>query len=636
MIKSVSIIESCQPLASSCIAFIAMLCVACAGCQLGPGTSSPSLYSQQSKLTPEEAGVWGDVEQIAGASSEPAFADTRSGAIAQLTSTDATIRGQSGDGWQTSGTSYPQQPTNRYSPQSSPPQSLPTPPATSGTPNPPQQNNTPNTTNNPSYYGNTVLQSSNDSVGSSPSVGAPVPRTSYQSPYGGYPQAGYPQTGGTLPAPAYGGGQAYGGTQPLPYSQPSDPYSPSDYGSTIAPGAYGANDLSGNSAIAPGVFPSADPMAGIGSPIIGAPGGYQPNTRIAPIDVYVQEARTGRITFGGSVNSDLGVAGQIVIDERNFDIRRFPRSWSELGSGRAFRGAGQNFRMELMPGNLVERYTVSWSERNLFGYLPYSLSVGGFYYTRQFRDWTEQRIGGRVALGYEVTKDLSVSSELRLEDVTIFDPRLAGISDLDSALGSNDMYTARFRVAHDTRDSPFMSTEGALLELVYDQVFGEYDYPRGQINYSRYFLMKERADGTGRHTLASTFRLGFSGSQTPIFENYFAGGYSTLRGFSFRGASPKDGDVQVGGEFMFLGSLEYLFPLTADEMLRGVAFVDYGTIERDIEINQENFRVAPGVGLRVSVPALGPAPLAFDFAFPVSYADSDDRQIFSFFMGFTR
>lgn len=418
------------------------------------------------------------------------------------------------------------------------------------------------------------------------------------------------------------------------YGAPGTYQIPGEYGSTIAPGA--TQPFYGNdSTIAPGVFPG-DPN-GLVVPDIAAPGvGFTPRQRIAPIDVWVQEARTGRVILGGSVNSDLGVAGQLIIDERNFDIRQVPRSWDDLMSGRAFRGGGQNFRAELMPGNRVERYTVSWTERNLFGYLPYSLSVGGFMYTRQYRDWTEQRLGGRVALGYEITKDLSISSELRLEDVKLFDPRLLGVSELDDALGSNDLYTARLRLAHDTRDSPFMSTEGALLELVFDQVFGEHDYSRGNVNYSRYFLMRERPDGSGRHTLASTWKFGVTGSQTPVFENYFAGGYSTLRGFSFRGASPVVGDVQVGGELMFLGSLEYLFPLTADEMLRGVAFVDYGTVERDLEINSENFRVAPGLGLRVSVPALGPAPLAFDFAYPINHADTDDRQIFSFFMGFTR
>lgn len=430
----------------------------------------------------------------------------------------------------------------------------------------------------------------------------------------------------TSPTTQYGYGAA-GANDSGPFTG-----SPSDYGSTLVPGASGIPQ-SDAQAIAPGVIPYVDPDVGITAP---AEAGFRARERVAPVDVYVQEARTGRIILGGSVNSDLGVAGQLIIDERNFNIRRWPRSIEDIRSGRAWRGAGQNFRMELMPGNRVERYTVSWTERNLLGYLPYSLSVGGFYYTRQFRDWTEQRLGGRVALGYEVTKDLSVSSELRMEDVKLFDPRINGVADLDSALGSNDIYTARFRVARDTRDSPFMSTRGSLLELTFDQVFGEYDFSRGRVNYSRYFMMRERPDGTGRHVLASTWRLGFTGAQTPIFENFYAGGYSTLRGFSFRGAGPVVGDVQVGGEFMALGSLEYVFPLTADDMLRGVAFVDYGTVEENIELNSENFRVAPGLGLRVTVPALGPAPLAFDFAYPLNHADTDDRQVFSFFMGFTR
>jgi outer membrane protein insertion porin family len=130
--------------------------------------------------------------------------------------------------------------------------------------------------------------------------------------------------------------------------------------------------------------------------------------------------------------------------------------------------------------------------------------------------------------------------------------------------------------------------------------------------------------------------LGFSGAQTPIYENFFAGGYTTLRGFRFRGAGPVEQDVQVGGQFMFLGTLEYMFPLSADDMIRMVAFVDYGTVEQDIEVNWEDFRIAPGLGFRVAVPAMGPAPLAFDFAVPVQYAEEDQRQTFSFSVGITR
>lgn len=619
---------------------LVLLVVACCGLQVGcqagnpfaPRQSQPistnyggpTFMKPQTQLTASQGGAASATKQTP----YPALTAATSTATPLQTASlgqTATVRGQSPQGWPNQAFTPPpttppvnQDPNvNRYSP----------PQFTAPTTMPPPTGFTPAQTPgaSPVIGGATTFGNRASSVPTyGPSTTQQPPATTVFQPQ--VPPINSPQTYGV---PAYGPSAS---TPDYGYSG-----SPSDYGTAIAPGAVQGGVLPGDSGIAPGVAPYIDPnlfdpAGGIVSPE--AP--FQPNRRIAPIDVFVQEARTGRIIVGGSVNSDLGVAGQVIIDERNFDIRRFPRSWSDLWSGRAFRGAGQNFRAELMPGTQVERYTVNWTERNLFGYLPYSLSVGGFLFTRQFRDWTEQRLGGRVALGYEVTRDISVSSELRMEDVKIFDPRLTGVSQLDEALGSNDIYTARFRVAHDTRDSPFMATQGSLLEVVFDQVFGEYDYSRGNLNYSRYFLVRERPDGTGRHTIASTMRVGVTGSQTPIFENYFAGGYSTLRGFSFRGASPVEGDVQVGGEFQFLGSLEYVFPLTADEMLRGVAFVDYGTVEQDLEINSENFRVAPGLGLRVSVPALGPAPLAFDFAYPINHADTDDRQVFSFFMGFTR
>lgn len=426
--------------------------------------------------------------------------------------------------------------------------------------------------------------------------------------------------------PSNGGG---GGLIDNTPSVPNGPLgSAPGYAGTIAPGTMG-----GQGTIAPGAT-GYDPSLDV--PTMSAPGGYQPRVEVAPLDIYVQEKRTGRVILGGSVNSDLGVAGQLIIDERNFDIRAVPRSWSEFFSGYAFRGAGQSFRIELMPGNQVERYTANWTTPNLFGYMPYSLSVGGYYFTRQYRDWTERRMGGRVGLGYNITKDLSIGTEIRGEQVKITNPRITGVPKLDNVLGKNDLYSVRLSLAHDTRDSAFLATEGGLLQLMYDQAFGSFDYPQGQVNYSRYFRVRERADGMGRHVLASTWKVGISGTNTPIYENFYAGGFSSMRGFRFRGASPIEGGVQVGGRFMFLGSLEYMFPLTADEMLRAVAFVDYGTVEQEITMKKDNFRVAPGLGLRIAVPILGPAPLAFDFAAPVAKANGDQTQVMSFYMGFTR
>jgi len=69
--------------------------------------------------------------------------------------------------------------------------------------------------------------------------------------------------------------------------------------------------------------------------------------------------------------------------------------------------------------------------------------------------------------------------------------------------------------------------------------------------------------------------------------------------------------------------------------MHGVLFSDFGTVEPDIS-SIDDFRVSAGFGLRITVPMMGPAPIALDFAWPISKADGDDTQVFSFFMGLTR
>jgi outer membrane protein insertion porin family len=97
-----------------------------------------------------------------------------------------------------------------------------------------------------------------------------------------------------------------------------------------------------------------------------------------------------------------------------------------------------------------------------------------------------------------------------------------------------------------------------------------------------------------------------------------------------------DGKVEVGGNFEFLNTAEYIFPITADDALRGVAFVDFGTVERNAELKWQDFRISPGLGLRISIPALGPAPIALDFSTPLHHAPGDRIEVFSFFVGLAR
>lgn len=360
-------------------------------------------------------------------------------------------------------------------------------------------------------------------------------------------------------------------------------------------------------------------------------------TNYADLDVFLPEGQTGRFLFGGAYNSDMGLMGQIIFDERNFDIRAFPRSFRDILEGRAFRGGGQRFRMELVPGRELQRYMVSLTEPYLFD-SNVSFGISGFYFTRRYFDYDEERLGGRLSLGYRLTPDLSISAAVRAENVDIKNPRLLTSPQLNSVLGDHDFFMGSLTLTHDTRDHPFMPTEGRFFEIGLSQGFGSFDFPRADLDWRRYFLLYQQPDRSGRHTVSIGTRLGYSGPDTPMFENYFAGGFSTMRGFDFRGASPVENGVVVGGQFQWLNTVEYTFPITADDMIKGVAFVDFGTVEPTTQLKWDSFRVAPGLGLRIHMPfgGGGGAPLAFDFAVPLNKADSDDTNIFSFYMGFVR
>ena len=231
---------------------------------------------------------------------------------------------------------------------------------------------------------------------------------------------------------------------------------------------------------------------------------------------------------------------------------------------------------------------------------------------------------------------MSVSAAIRAEHVNIEQPTLPTPPQLAAALGGTDLFVGEFGIVHDTRDSTFIATEGHRIALNFDLGFGEYDFPRANIEARQHFLLGERPDGSGRQVLTLQSQLGFTGSQTPIFENYFAGGFSSMRGFNFRGVGPVVQNVNVGGQFQWLNTIEYMFSITADDMIRGVAFCDFGTVEENIELNADNFRVAPGLGLRITVPALGPAPIAIDFSAPILHAPGDNLQNIAFYFGLGR
>ena len=351
------------------------------------------------------------------------------------------------------------------------------------------------------------------------------------------------------------------------------------------------------------------------------------------IVVNVKETHTGSLLFGAGINSDAGLVGSIVLNEKNFDIFRVPTSMNDIWEGRAFRGGGQEFRIEAQPGTQLQRYTVSWRDPMIFD-RPYSLGLSGYYYDRQYNEDLESRYGGRVTVGHQFTREWSVTAALRIENVRVSNVVAGAPVDYTSAQGSHLLIAPRISATYDTRNSFLRPSEGGVIEASYEQVFGDYNFPVLNLQASQFFTTYQRPDGSGKHVLAVRSQVSWAGSEAPVFERFFAGGFQSLRGFHFRGVGPTSNGFQVGGDFQLLNSLEYQIPIKANDNLYMVGFLDSGTVEKSFDI--KDYRVSAGVGLRIIVPALGPVPIALDFGFPIVKAASDQKELFSFYVGLFR
>ena len=303
-----------------------------------------------------------------------------------------------------------------------------------------------------------------------------------------------------------------------------------------------------------------------------------------------------------------------------------PRSWDDLVSGKAFRGGGQDFQIQLMAGTLINRIMVSLRDPYLFD-LPIGAGATGYLFQRIYPDWTESRAGGRFSLGRQFGPATYADLAMRVENVEFYGYRTPAPADFLAASGHSLLATLRPSVRFDNRNSPFMPNKGQYLELSFEQGWGTFTYPKAEIEGRTYFTTGSRPDGSGSRILTLRGHFGVTGPDTPVYERFFAGYLGSLRGFAYRGVGPHVDGVNVGGLMMAVGIDRIHVPLDRqrqDPPGRSSATSARSTTNTRID----NFRVSVGTGLRLKLPAMGPLPLAFDLAFPILKAPGDRVQIF--------
>ncbi len=354
-----------------------------------------------------------------------------------------------------------------------------------------------------------------------------------------------------------------------------------------------------------------------------------PNRSFADIVTAVDEAPTGRFMVGLAASSFQGLFGNVTVYEKNFDIFNVPRSFNDLFNGTAFRGGGQEFRLDIQPGTNINRFQVSLREPYLFD-LPIGAGVAGYWFNRFYPDWDERRGGGRFSLGRQFGTSIYADAALRIEDINFYGFRTPAPAQYLAAAGESTLLSLRPSLRFDNRNSPFMATKGQYAEFSFEQGWGTFTWSKFDAEGRTYFTTGSRPDGTGKRFFTLRSHFGIATQGIPVYESYFAGNFGSLRGFQYRTISPHALGVPVGGVMSILGSIEYQFPLTASDTFQQVIFSDFGTVEGDYNIHK--VRVSIGTGIRMLIPQMGPIPLGFDLAFPISYADGDRIRYFNFSM----
>ncbi|MCI0535239.1 MAG: outer membrane protein assembly factor BamA [Verrucomicrobiales bacterium] len=379
-------------------------------------------------------------------------------------------------------------------------------------------------------------------------------------------------------------------------------------------------------------------------------------TEIDPTDIPdrknliigVEEGSTGNFELGAGFSSVDNLVGFIGYREGNFDLFNPP----------TFRGGGQKFRINIQLGTRRKDYVLSFIEP---WFLGRKLAFGTELYHKEVNYYSDlydiTQTGGRLSLTRTLGSDFLIGSvSYTLENIGIKNvdqenaPQLIKDEPSDrlvSKIGGS--------LAYDTRNSVFLADRGQRTELFSEvassTLGGDTDFYKARISSIWYFpgfFSGHIWELLGQAGVVDNYG---DTSRVPLFDRYFLGGVTSLRGFKYRRVGPRYhqvdpvtgvdqivNDEPIGGEMYWLGSVEYSLPII--ERLRFAVFYDIGNVYE----NAYSFSLAPGqrtysddwgVGFRLNIPRLG--PLRLDYAFPISHDDGiSGSGKFQFSVGFQR
>jgi outer membrane protein insertion porin family len=334
------------------------------------------------------------------------------------------------------------------------------------------------------------------------------------------------------------------------------------------------------------------------------------------LDIKVEEAPSGAISFGVGYSTLEGVVGTASISDRNLF------------------GMGYFGMLKFSLGFESQDLRLSFTDPYFLGY-PYAAGFD-LYHEKvgYFTTYSWKITGGDIRFGKELTDNIRIDLMYKLENIDVYNVASdASIYILDQQ-GKTTTSAIVLTPSIDTRDDFFNPRRGSKSSLMIE-------YAGGILGGDNYFVkLLGQTSWFFPLPLRTTLNLrgqagiisGYGGKKAPIYEKFFVGGINTVRGFEYGMAGPTDpatGDP-LGAKKMVAFNVEWIFPLSREIGLQGALFFDvgrgWGTDPGEVA-HSRGLATAVGPGIRWFSPF---GPIHIDLGFNLNRKKGEKREVFDF------
>jgi len=363
------------------------------------------------------------------------------------------------------------------------------------------------------------------------------------------------------------------------------------------------------------------------------------------LDVVVQEQASGSIQASIGYSQEDGTVLGFGISKRNF------------------LGTGNKLSFNAQRTNQTQDYSISY-DNPYFTVDGVSRGFQVFYKTSDHadddvEDYDLDEIGVGVNYGYPISDTQRLSFGMTVKESTVklgYDPSNETKDYVDTHGDNYDDVIASLTWSDSDLVGGVLPTDGystrATLEV--SLPVGDQQYTKLGLTSQRYWNLTDSSLWLFRLKGRLGYGKGYGDTDTlPFFENYFAGGSYSVRGYGSSSLGPKNSydagstnsSSALGGNILMTGTAELIFPLPMVEdhkSVRTALFLDGGNVFTDTclagnaecneGIDPAELRYSVGFSWTWITPI---APLSFNFARPLNSKSGDKTDFFQFQLGTT-